>query len=765
MTDTSTRVDSAHTNTADAASRVAEMTLEEKASLVTGATFWGTQGIERLGVPSITLTDGPHGVRMQKGAADHLGFNDSYPATAFPTASALGSSWDRVLANRVGAALAAEARSLGVDVLLGPGVNMKRSPLCGRNFEYFSEDPEHSGELGAAWVTGLQDGGVGASLKHFAANNQETNRMRVSAAVDERTLREIYFPAFERVVVEAQPATVMCSYNKVNGVYAAQNHWLLTEVLRDEWGFEGAVVSDWGAVWDALASLNAGLDLEMPANGATAGQIIAAVTDGRMDERVLDTAVARILSLANKFTTAEDPAAVDWDAHHQLAREVAAASAVLLKNDESLLPLNAASGGTIAVIGEFAVTPRYQGAGSSHIIPTRLDKALTAIQEAVDGQRDVLFAPGYSLTDVTPPSLIDDAVGLAAGADQVVLFLGLPDSAESEGFDRDTIDIPADHIELLRRVSAVNSQVVVVLSNGGVVSTAEVEAHAQAVLETWLTGQAGGSAIADVLFGAVNPSGRLAETIPLALSHNPAFVNFPGSGEEVIYGERVFIGYRWYDKVDRDVQHPFGFGLSYTTFAYSDLTVVIDDPTQAQARVSVTVTNTGDVFGAEVVQLYVADVEASVERPVRELRDFAKLHLAPGESATTEFTLDRRAFAYWDQAVRDWNVEPGVFGIEIGASSRDIRLRQEVTLTVTPLLPPLTLDSTVGEWMAQPIGKQVIQGALAQGGAGDTLSNPEMYRMIESMPVRKMFTMGGTVSDEDLLPMVAAANSGRGGLA
>src|SRR3954452_9718007 len=613
------------------------LTLEEKAALLSGRDFWSTKPVD--GLPAVVLTDGPHGVRRQAGDFDALGIFENLPATCFPPAVAVGSSWDPSVAERIGAAIATEARALGVPVVLGPGVNIKRSPLCGRNFEYYSEDPLLAGMLGAAHVRGQQGEGVGASVKHFAANNQETQRMQVSADVDERTLREIYLPAFERVVTEARPATVMCAYNKVNGVYASQHRWLLTEVLREEWGFRGAVVSDWGAVDDRVAALEAGLDLQMPGDhGAGNALVVDAVRAGRLDESVVDRSVRRVAALAELVT--EPTAGFDVEAHHALARELAAGCAVLLKNDGGALPLTA--GARIAVVGEFARTPRFQGGGSSHVNATRVDDALTALADLQPA-----FAPGFTLDGSgDAAALREEAVAVARDAEVAVLFAGLAETDESEGFDRTTIDLPAAQVELIRAVAAVAARTVVVLSAGSVVSLEGWHDDVDAVLAGFLLGQAGGSALAALLTGRANPSGRLAETIPLRLADTPSHLNFPGEQGHVRYGEGVMVGYRHYSTVGRPVRYPFGHGLSYTTFETSDLQVRTTGA--AGATVTLTVTNTGERAGRHVVQVYVATTAGPVRRPARELRAFTKVSLGPGESTSLAFELDRRAFAYWD---------------------------------------------------------------------------------------------------------------------
>ncbi|GAA3219771.1 glycoside hydrolase family 3 C-terminal domain-containing protein [Actinocorallia longicatena] len=721
--------------------RLDGLTLEEKAALLSGRSGWDTAAIDHAGIPSIVLTDGPHGLRLHNPQASGFSFTDSLPATCFPTAAALGSSWDPDLLTAVGEALGRESRTAGVSVLLGPGVNIKRSPLCGRNFEYLSEDPVVSGVLGAALVAGVQSTGVGASVKHFAANNQETDRMTVSAEVDERTLREIYLAGFERVVKTAYPATIMAAYNKVNGVHAAQNPWLLTEILRKEWGFDGLVVSDWGAVLDPVAAVAAGLDLEMPATGGlSAAALVAAVRDGRLAESALDLAAGRLLHLIERTAGRGEPNPVaDVDQHHVLARRAAAESAVLLKNDDAILPLNTGAG-TIAVLGEFARTPRYQGAGSSRVNAIRVDSALDALTEAA-GDR-IRFAAGFTLTGDEGETLIAEAVAVAGAADVAVVFLGLPEDVESEGFDRDRIDLPEAQIKLLEAVSEVTSEIVVVLANGGIVQTTGWDHLAKAILEGWLNGQAGGGAIADLLLGVVNPSGRLAETIPLRLEHNPAHLNFPGSDGTVRYGERLYVGYRYYDTKRIDVAYPFGHGLSYTTFAYSGLAVVAEGEGQdTVVRVSVEVTNTGTVAGKEVVQIYVGDIACTVDRPVRELKAFAKVDLAAGESTVVEVALDARDLSYYSIAAGTWVVEPGDFEIAVGASSRDLRLTEVVSVQAPPVAAKLTLDSSVSTWLAHPEGGPLLQRIGA--GRVSALSDPVVLRMVEEIPLNRLIAMSG----------------------
>ncbi|MFI9489666.1 glycoside hydrolase family 3 C-terminal domain-containing protein [Promicromonospora sp. NPDC052451] len=739
---------------------LAGLTLEEKASLLSGLDFWTTQPVDRpeVAVPGVMVTDGPHGLRKQADSPDHLGLGTSVPATCFPTAATLGSTWDPDLLRRIGAALGRETRANDVAVLLGPGINIKRSPLNGRNFEYLSEDPVISGELGTALVEGVQSQGVGTSLKHFAANNQEADRMRVSADVDERTLREIYLPGFERVVKRAQPWTVMCSYNRINGVYASQNHWLLTEVLRDEWGFEGLVVSDWGAVRDRVAAVAAGLDLEMPASGGRRdAEVVAAVREGRLAQDVVDVAARRVLRMVARALPALDaPGTYDADAHHALAREAAAAGTVLLKNDvvpgpagahgAPLLPL--ATPADVAVVGELARTPRYQGAGSSQVNPTRLDDALSALRAATGA--DVPFAAGYTVDGADLGSGTDEAalraqaVEVARDAGTVLVFLGLPASYESEGFDRTHLDLPAGQVALLEAVSAVNPRVVVVLANGSAVAVAPWQHLAPGLVEGWLGGQAGGSGVVDVLLGAVNPAGRLAETLPLRLADTPSYGNFPGELGHVRYGEGVLVGYRWYDARQADVAYPFGHGLSYTTFAYDGVAAEVLRPATADAdavvRVRARVTNTGGRAGAEVVQVYVGDPAAQVLRPERELKAFAKVDLAAGESRELVFDLSGRDLAYWHPVLRRWVVEGGEFVVSVGASSRDLRGAVTVQVDGEDVRLPLGPLSTVAEAMTHPVVGPRVEAMVHGGGVAE-----DMLGMIGDMPLTVVadFGMGG----------------------
>jgi beta-glucosidase len=738
-----------------------QLTLEEKAALTSGSEFWYTLGVDRLGIRRVMVSDGPHGLRAQPQGGDHIGLNGSVPATCFPPAATVASSWDPSLVYEVGQAIGQEARAINLSVVLGPGVNIKRSPLCGRNFEYLSEDPYLTGELGVGIVDGIQSKGVGTSLKHFAANNQETDRLRVSAEVSERALREIYLPAFEKVVKKSQPWTVMCSYNKINGVSSSENHWLLTEVLRDEWGFEGLVMSDWGAVYDRVKAAAAGLDLEMPpALPYSPHAIVAAVKNGTLPESVLDERVRAVLRLAEQGAAVLDvDETYDQDAHHALARRVAGESAVLLTND-GLLPI--APGTKVAVIGEFARTARYQGAGSSQVNPTRVMAPLDALSDVYD----TTFAPAYTIDSYAPDdALVAEAVAAAAGADTVIMLLGLPGPEESEGFDRTHMDLPANQIAALAAVAAANPNVAVVLVNGSSVVLGDVTTHARALLEAWLGGQAGGGAIADVVSGAVNPSGRLAETLPHRLEDNPSYLNFPGGWQKVLYGEDVFVGYRGYDASHTDVAFPFGYGLSYTSFELSDLDVTTTGSVATNdlaASVSVTVTNTGAVAGSQVAQVYVSDPVASVARPPRELKGFAKVSLDAGASSRVTIELDQRAFSFWLEPLHRWVVEAGDFVIAVGNDSRDLPLARTVTVEAPPVAAPLTVWSSYEEWLADDGGRALLDEAAA-AGQPDLRAFGDLVHVIGNFPLMSLTTFVGMSPDHDTVEKMAATWTARDG--
>jgi len=663
--------------TPDVAALLDAMTLEEKAALLAGRDSWSLQGVERLGVPSIVVADGPYGLRKEKRTED-VTLVDTVPATCFPTSSALAATWNPALVEEVGAAIGREARAEGVSVVLGPGANIKRTPLGGRSFEYFSEDPLLSGRLAAAWIRGVQGTGVGASLKHFAANNQETRRFSIDALVDERALREIYLASFERAVAAGRPWTVMAAYNRLNGVYCTEHNELLTGILRDEWGFDGAILSDWGAVSRRAAAVAAGLDLEMPGSGGrTAPELVRAVAAGRLPVEAVDAAAGRILQLVARTAGARTPGHVyDRDAHHELARRAAAEAVVLLKNEGGLLPLAAAA--QVAVVGAFARVPRFQGAGSSMITPHRVDDAWTELEALRDGAAGLAYAPGYRRhADAVDEGLLDEAREVARAADVVLAFVGLPERDETEGLDRPHLRLPPSHDALVEAVAEANPRVVVVLANGAPVEMPWAD-RVPAIVEGYLGGQAGGSAIARVLSGVAEPGGRLAETFPRRWEDNPVH-ELPVGPRLAEYRESVYVGYRYYDSAGVDVLFPFGHGLAYTTFDYADLT--LSDTVIAGGEglvVTLTVTNTGHRTGWEVLQVYVHDLESSTFRPEQELRGFAKVWLGAGESRRVDVGLDARAFAHWDVGRGGWTVEAGRFEIRVGASSREIRVRATV---------------------------------------------------------------------------------------
>lgn len=718
-----------------------QIPIRSKIALTGGSDFWNSTAVPEAELPRVILTDGPHGVRLQTGSTDHIGLAQSEPATCFPPAVGLSSTWNRELAQEVGKALGEEARSLKVGVLLGPGANIKRDPRCGRNFEYFSEDPYLTGELAAAYVQGVQGQGIGTSLKHFAANNQETDRMRRDSQVDERPLREIYLRGFSKVVRQAQPWTVMCSYNKLNGVQVSENRWLLTDVLRGEWGFQGLVVSDWGAVWNRTRALQAGLDLEMPAHPGHEAEVVADLEAGAIDEQTIELAYGRVEAVLRRAaeTVADAPAGFDVEGHHALARRAAEQAIVLLSNDGAL-PLEPST--KVAVVGEFARTPRYQGAGSSRVNPTLLDNALDAINQIVG--HEVPFAPGFTTApgQVLEGDPVADAVAVAREAELVLVFLGLGEEHESEGYDRQDIDLPAEQLELLDRVLEVNQDVVVVLSNGS--SVAIPFAHrVRAVVEGWLLGQAGGPALADVLYGRVNPSGRLAETIPLQLTDVPAYLNFPGDETGVRYGEGLFVGYRGYDALHREVAFPFGHGLSYTSFEYSDVTVTANGN---EVSVELTVTNTGGRAGREVVQLYAGKPVSEVVRVPRELVGFHVVELEPGASQRVRISIGPDELSFWSVLDQAWAVEPGEYRLEVGASSRDLRGRATVELPGTMPRRELTLMATLNQAMAVPafaeVGGPLVAQAFGAQDGGDALGTDTM-RMLGDIPLMALAGLAG----------------------
>jgi beta-glucosidase len=758
-----------------AADLVDRMTLEEKAAYASGRAFWTTEPLDRLDVPSIWLADGPHGLRRTRSPSD-LGMGGSRPATCFPTAAGLAATWDPDVVRRVGAAIGEEAQAQDVQVVLGPGANIKRSPLGGRNFEYFSEDPLLSGRMAAAYIEGVQGEGVGTSLKHYVANNQEYHRMSTSAEVDERTLREIYLRSFEIPVRRADPWSVMVAYNRVNGTFMTEHDTLLS-VLDDEWGHAGVAVSDWGATQDPVAALRAGLNLEMPGNEASAQQIVEAVETGALDASVLDRRVRETLELALRADSLRRPGA-SFDAsmqsrHHEVAREAAAESFVLLKNDDGFLPLDPSAEREVAVIGAFAKAPRYQGAGSSRVNPTQVSTTYDALAEALGADR-IRYAPGYphAEADGDPDALRAAAVKAARSADVALVFAGLPPASETEGKDRDRLRMPETHNRLIEAVAEAQPETGVVLSNGSAVAMPWQEAP-KAILETWLAGQAGGAAKADVLLGRTTPSGKLATTFPRRLADTPAYVNFPGEDRTVVYGERFFVGYRYYDEKDIEPLYPFGHGLSYTRFALDNLRVSADSASSSDGvTVRADVTNTGDRGGQEVVQLYLHDPESRLRRPPQALRGFEKVALGPGETKTVAFSLQGRDYAAWDDRRGRWTVESGAYEVRVGTSSRDLPLRQTVAIEgpAADQGPVLDRYSTINQWLDDPRGRQVIRPLLQQmqaamgggeesggeeGGGEEGESDAGMEALFGSLPLSTLATFsGGALTDAMIEKMV-----------
>jgi len=749
---------------------VSQMTLEEKAGLCSGKTMWHTKSVERLGIPSIMVSDGPHGLRKQDlTKTEHPDHDDSIIAVCFPTAAGLASSFDRDLIYRMGETLGEECQAEDVAIILGPGANIKRSPLCGRNFEYFSEDPFLSGEMAGAYIRGVQSKNIGTSLKHYAMNNQETRRLAVDVRADERTIREIYLANFERAVTRGKPWTVMCSYNKINGVYSSENKFTLTDVLRDEWGFDGFTMTDWGAVNDHIAGIKAGLELEMPASGEyTDKLVVEAVKSGKLDEKILDRAVERILNIVFRYLENRDRNAVfDREKHHQIARQIAGETFVLLKNDRNILPLSPQK--KIAFIGAYAKKPRFQGSGSSHINVSKLLGALEASEEITK----VTYAQGYDdETDETNPTLLQEAIEVAKKSDVAVLFVGLPGTFESEGYDRIHMRMPKCQNELIEEIAKVNPNTVVVLHNGSPVEMPWAD-RIPAILECYLGGQAVGGAEVDVLFGKVNPSGKLAESFPYQLEDNPSYLNFPGEGDVVEYREGVYVGYRYYDKKKMAVRFPFGHGLSYTTFEYSDLKLSKKYLKQGESLdVSVNITNNGKVKGKEAVQLYVQSTHTGVPRPIKELKEFAKVELEPGETRTIHFTLPPRAFAYYEVKIKNWYVEGGSYDILIAASSRDIRLSDSIEIAPGDPIPfKVTPDTLIMDLLKLPKAAELIKPFI-EAAASHLSANAESNElgdatkamresMIMGLPLHGIRSwIGDAFTDEAMWQIINTLNQG-----
>ena len=749
---------------------LAQLTLEEKAMLCSGMDFWRLPGIERLSLPSIMVTDGPHGLRKQPDGADHIGISDSVPATCFPTASGLAASWNRALIQSVGTALGEECRAENVSVILGPGINIKRNPLGGRNFEYFSEDPYLSGEMASAWIYGVQNQGIGTSLKHYAVNNHESGRMVVDAIVDERTLREIYLPGFEIPVKQTQPWTIMCSYNKLNGTYLSENKKMLTEILREEWQFNGLVMTDWGATHDRVRGVKAGLDLEMPSSGmVNTNKVLTSVEQDDLTVDELNVTVRRVLDLIKKSKqNLRETFEFSHDSHHDLAKQAAVEACVLLKNNNHFLPLNSKT--SIAVIGSLATNTRYQGSGSSQINPTRLDQPLDAINNyIIDDGGSVDFAEGYTLAGGTSESLITIASDVAEKADKIIIIAGLTPDYESEGFDRSHLNLPPGQLELIRALKNHHHKTVLVLQNGAPVILPD-STKIPSILEAYLGGQAGASALADILFGTSNPSGKLAETFPLALSDIPSQAWYPGETRQSQYREGIWIGYRYFNTTNEPVAYPFGFGLSYTTFEYSDLQIGNNPENKPirmtrddQLEVKVTIKNTGDCAGAEIIQLYVGQDHASVHRPMRELKGFAKVKLEPSEEERITLTLDYRSFAFWKDQQNGWVTESDSFTIAIGASVEDIRLSRQISLdtdhaigqrnaSLDSYFSPQTLDFTdrafvslLGREIPKPLPRKPFQLNSTLKEVDDTWLGRQLRKIVNKM----LRDVVGDVSDHD----------------
>ena len=731
---------------------VSQMTLEEKAGLCSGADFWHTKAVERLGIPAVMVSDGPHGLRKQDDKADHLGINDSIKAVCFPAGCALASSFDRDLAECMGRVIGEECQTEGVSTILGPAVNIKRSPLCGRNFEYYSEDPYAAAEMSAAFIRGVQSKNVGTSVKHFLANNQEKRRMTNSSDVDERTLREIYMVPFEGAVKNGKPWTVMNSYNRINGTFVGESKEYLTDLLREEWGFDGYVMSDWGAVNDRVEALKAGMDLEMPSsNGVNDALIVKAVQEGTLDEAAVDQACERILNIVFRYMENRDENAVfDREKDHEAAASVEEQCIVLLKNEhdgngKNILPLNRNQ--KIAIIGKYAEAPRYQGGGSSHINSWKVESALETVKDFAD----VAYAKGFDdAEDKADETMEAEAVQAAKDADVAVIFAGLPDSFESEGYDRKHLNLPECQNRLIEKICDVQKHVVVVLHNGSPVIMPWKD-RVSGIVEAYLGGQAVGKAVVKVLFGEVNPSGKLSETFPNRLEDTPCYLTYGKGKDHAEYREGVFVGYRYYTTRDMDVQYPFGYGLSYTTFGYSDLATDKSGLTDADTlSVSVDVKNTGDRSGKEVVQLYVAPVNSEVPRPLRELKGFEKVSLEPGEKKTVAFTLDDRAFAVWNADLHCWDVPDGAYKIQICRNAREVILETEVQVKNTKRpRQKYTANTCMGELFADPKAQQILGQMMGNNeqakemeekSQGEAVSQEMLAAMMQDMPLRQLIS-------------------------
>lgn len=737
---------------------IAKLTLEEKIKLCSGASMWTTEEIKRLKIPAIVVSDGPHGLRYVV-EINEFGATSNKKTTCFPTASALASSWNKDLLYKVGKTLAEEAKSLGVNIILGPGVNIKRSPLGGRNFEYFSEDPILTSDLASSFVKGVQDQGVGTSLKHYVCNNQEYKRFSVNVEVAERALREIYLLAFERVIKETEPWTVMAAYNRVNGTPATQNDYLLNQILREEWGYQGLVISDWGAIHDRVASLKSGLDLEMPGPARVNGEKIQlAVDKKKLKEDIINQSVKRILKIV--FKSSKEKIIVDYEKHNKIAQNAAEESIVLLKNEDNLLPIDFKNLNSITVIGDMAVNPRYQGNGSSKVTPYILSDGLSEIKNSIPETADLDYASGYN-KDKDLEIQIEEAVNKAAKSEYVIVFAGIPEKFESEGFDRSNINLPERQNELIKAVAKVNENVLVVLNNGSAINLSPWINKVAAVLEGWLPGQAGAKAIVSLIKGEVNPSGKLSETFPLALEHNPSHLNFPGVNEEVNYAEGIYIGYRYYEKKNIEPQFPFGHGLSYTEFEYDNL--VVDKKVWAEDEIEVKfkLKNIGKREGKEIVQLYVSQNNPYYDRPKKELKKFAKVNLKAGASKELKFKLSYRDFAYFNPEINDWVVESDEYQIILASSSQDIRLNKTIKVISEEIAHILNTDDPVLDWLADQLGKKALTEVLSTEQI-DYLENEENIYITERPLYRLDFLSNEMVNQQEIKKIVSNYSMLRG---
>lgn len=726
-----------------------KMTLCEKAQLCSGLNSWQTKSFQRISIKSIFLSDGPHGLRKMKDP-DDSGIEGSEPATCFPTPSALASSWNDELIHSVGVSIAKEAVHYGVDVLLGPGVNIKRTPLCGRNFEYYSEDPYLSSEMAISFIRGVQEMGVGTSLKHFACNNQEYHRMSISAQIDEKTLFETYLYAFRRIIKKTNPWTVMCSYNRINGIYSSENVFLLKEILRESWNYDGMIISDWGAIWDRVKSMKATLDLEMPGpSQVNDKKIIEEIESGELKKETLDFSVENILNLIEKTKNSKPDEKVDFEENHELAVKAAVESIVLLKNQNGILPLNRAKIGSIGIIGSFAKNPRIQGLGSSRVNPTHLRSPFDCIKEYLNDETKVYYSKGYTDEDIVDENLIDEALEIAGKTDFVLIFSGLPEYIESEGYDRNNLELPEAHSYLIKKICEANNNSIVVLNNGSAITGKEWIDSTPGLIEGWLAGQGFGEAITKILFGDENPSGKLSETFPVKLEDTPAFLNYPGENDEVFYGEGNFVGYKYYDKKKIKPLFPFGYGMSYSKFRYEncnlDKTVLRKGE---KVGVEITVKNESEIAGKEIIQVYLKPVNSKYSLPEKSLGAYSKLYIEADESRRAFIEIDYDSFEHYDTAMKKWVVYPGEYELLIGSSSSNIKFIERITvLSDIDKKDLINKFSILKEWLEIPDYREVLDEFFDRFIGIDSVEDylngleDEFRRMVLEMPVKNVFSM------------------------